>query len=249
MVRSLIQILIITLFSCQSVLAAPNRCKSLFQAQYYSRFGKVFRDPILNLDYQKFSYVDKDYNYIANKDLSSQWIENKEVILSFDRRGHLSLYFQGYRIDSEGLPGFKVISYIRKSHITSGTTVIILKNLSAEATDKLKELILNFKSKHRVTCIKLICSYLEDADPIYFNKSPYLPSTLIEDLIILKQEKPEDIDFYFHASETPSEFLKELKQNQRDTTLIISSVTAIGSAASLTVGFYIGEVLKILLGL
>lgn len=137
---------------------------------------------------------------------------NKRLMVIVDNDGHVSLIYRNHRIDSNGLVGIKVTSYLKKSAFARGALGFIFYDLPNRTLDQLDKLIENFEVKSERTCTLVTCTYLEDVFPNEMNLS-LTTSNLVSGLIKSHVEG-RNIAIVSLNDQSPIEALRSIKRRE-----------------------------------
>lgn len=161
---------------CLSSLFPSKGKISFSEARYKSESG--------NFDYKIGTSTLVESVFEADKILPELNPENRVILVV--RGAHTFLSYRGYRIDSSGIGGIEVTTYLKKAEVIKGDIAAVIYDLPKKTLNELNDTLKNFEAESFSTCARASCSYIASVLPSH----PFLmrPSALVKMLIEMKQE-------------------------------------------------------------
>lgn len=171
-------------FALSLQAAAAGFCLS---ALLPSRSRTNFKEAVFKSEEGNFKYLVGKSTFTesafeADKILPELNPENRVVLVVGS--AHTFLSYRGHRIDSSGIGGIEVTTYLKKADIIKGDIAAVIYDLPPKILNDLDQTLDRFKTESFATCARATCSYLGKLLPNH----PFLmrPSAVVKMLMAMK---------------------------------------------------------------
>lgn len=176
------------------------------------------REKIWNLGRQAVPYtqlgLEKNRRgYYAVNDIVAPEVQARTMIYGVQNE-HPYIWYRGYRLDTSGEAGIRVVTKMTKSKYLYGDMIFVLSDLPPEAVAKLDGIIQNFQSQNHLTCARAACSYINVADSTILKNHNYRTTSRTIKALVAEKARGRSIEILTTSTAEPKALFKRITDTE-----------------------------------
>lgn len=143
---------------------------------------------------------------------------------------HPYIWYKGYRLDTDGEAGFKVITKMTKSQFLYGDAMIVLRDLPPETILNFDRVLEGYQRKSFISCARAACSYLNTADSSILNNRNFRTTSSVIKALVAEKMRGRSVDIYVMGNHD----MKDVYKNITDTEFSVQTNLFVGGMVAST---------------